>query len=619
MTPLLFLLLFSVPPILALADRRLAYISEAVVSAASALISVTLLVSGGSSTFQLSPLLTFHLDALSYLFLLIGSAAWLPVSVYSISYDRGGRVNCLAYGIAILSMVAVIESYSFIALLIGWELMSIAGYFQIGYGRKSGHIPPFLFIAFSELSTILIIAMIALIYARTGSLEYTPFVSSWAFFLGIMGFSVKLGVTPFLITDWLPVAHGSAPTNGSVLFSATMTMTAVYCIMRFMSLTVPYIYVGVLMMAVGAFSLVFASIFAASSEHVKFLPAYSTIENGGSMLIALGAIIVSLYYHDVMLAAFATGAAVVYVFAHTVGKAGLFMFSGLLEKGSRGGALYSFGDSTPSQSAAGGAFVALSLAGLLPFGGGLGEWMLLETLFIMVTFGSYDISVISVFVGAAVALGGGLSLVAMSKIAGFGTRSGKRAIGGGTMHSSIALTGATVLILGLVSSFLLIGTGNAIRIISGASMDGLIKGLLAVPQGLLITSPGPDGIFGLISPFYLALLITLFSCSAFLLLGFRSQTRKVPVWSGGTTAGTAYDSYQYSNPMRLMFRHLFTREKSGTGELPANAMWAHVRSAASGYSRFSAAFGRWFMNSSINRYMLYIVIAFIAVLMYVAI
>ncbi len=619
MTPMFFLVLFSIPPLFALVDRRCAYISGAVVSVISALISGVLLGSGSTSMLTFSGTIIFRLDALTYLFLLIGAIAWFAASVYSISYDRTGRINSLTFSISILAMVMVIVSYSFVTLLIGWELMSVAGYLQIGYRRNAGALPPFLFLVFSELSTLLIIAMAAVIYSATGSMSYRPFVSVWALLLGVMGFAVKLGITPFLLTDWLPVAHGSAPTNGSVLFSGTMTMAGVYCIMRFISLTEPYMGIGVLMMAAGAFSLVFASIFAASSEHVKYLSGYSTIENGGSMLIALGAIVVSLYYHDIKLAAFAAGAVIVYVFAHTVGKAGLFMFAGLIERHAPGGRLDAFGGGMPDTSSAGGALDAISLAGLLPFGGGIGEWMLLETLFIMVTFSNYGISVLSVFVGAAVSLGGGLSLVAMSKIAGFGTRGGRDLKEGRGMHAGVMITGAAVLLLGIFSSYLLLSSGNAIRIVSGTTVAGLIKGLLVVPQGLLITSPGPDGVFGLVSPFYLALLITVFSSTAYMLFGFRSVRRRVPVWSGGTSAGGSYDSCQYSNPMRFMFRHLFPAMEKGSSELPANAAWSYAKRMASRYCDCSAVFGRWFMNSSINRYMLYIVIALIAVLVYVAI
>jgi len=612
--PFIVMALFFLPPLVATARVRLSYALTGSVSVITFIISI-LSINAPPDTFYIDGLISFRLDALSSLFLMIGAIAWTASSIYSAGYDRNSRTNAIGYSVSILSMVVVLLSHSFFTLLFGWEMMSIAGYLQIISVKNVNGRAPLLFIIFSELSTLLILLMTAVLYFETGTFEMTYFTSTVAFLLGIFGFAVKMGVTPFLISDWLPVAHSSAPTNGSVLFSATMTMLAVYCILRLISLTPPSIGAGILMMVAGAFTAVFASVFAATAEHVKIIPAYSTVENGGSMLIALGSVVVALYYHDYLLAAFAAGTSIVFVFAHTLGKAGLFMFSGIIEKKSRSGLLGNVSEGPGTGAAAGGFICALSLAGLLPFGGGLGEWMLLETLFILVTFGGTGVSVISVFVGAAVALGGGMSLVSMSKLFGYGTAGGSNS-SGKLLSSGVAVAGIVVLFLGILSSYFLYFADSAIEMVTGHGISSLIGGLLAVPDGLLITSPGPSGVFGLISPFFIAGLIFIFSTTAYVLIGAGRKGRTVPVWAGGLMAEPgSYGPFQYSNPVRLMFRYLFGRETGAT--TPLNREWNALEAAGRAYRSISYHSGRSIMNSSIGRYMLYILAALIAVLLYV--
>lgn len=613
MTPLIFLFLLSIPPILGIARNSLSYSAMAAASAAVLMLSL-LSVNESASILRLSSYISFRLDPLSSSFMVIASVVWVASSTYSISYDISSRSNSISFSLSILSMAAVILSGTYFALLFSWEMMSVAGYFQI-LSRKNVDIsPPYLFILFSEVSTLLLLLMAADIYANTGTLVIGPSIPATAFILGTFGFAIKLGVTPFFISDWLPEAHSAAPANGSVLFSATMTMTAVYCILRLISLSVPDIAAGVIMMAAGAFTLVFASIFAAAAENVKAIPAYSTVENGGSMLIALGTVVVALYYKDALLAAFATGAVLIYVGAHTFGKAGLFMYSGILGKRAAKGELSEITGGTDPISSAGGILSASSLAGLLPFGGGVGEWMLLETLFILVTSGNYGISVISVFVGASVALGGGMSLISMSKLAGFGT-SGAHAHSEKSSGAGILVSGGAVLLIGILSTYTIYFFNRAIEEVSGQSFDKLISGLLAVPTGLLITSPGSHGVFGLVSPVFIATIISVSAIAMFAITASSSRRRKVRVWSGGIGVETgSYSSFEYSNPVRIMFRHIFAG-----GVLPVNREWMFLKKGAKIYSAFSDFSARRIMNSSIGRYMLYIVVALVAVLVYSAI
>ncbi|EQD63540.1 hydrogenase 4 subunit B, partial [mine drainage metagenome] len=158
--------------------------------------------------------------------------------------------------------------------------MSLFGYFMIAYKKNSTAFPPFVFLAFGELSTLFLAVSFAAIFFYTGTLNMVPLnVSPYIIFIALIGFMIKMGIIPLQMVEWLPIAHGEAPTNGSIIFSAAMTTAGIYATLRISMLeVVPYLSIGILLMIIGAFSLLMASIYAVSSENSKMLPAYSTIE-----------------------------------------------------------------------------------------------------------------------------------------------------------------------------------------------------------------------------------------------------------------------------------------------------------------------------------------------------
>ena len=618
----LILYVFLIPLLVSSVSRRLSYAASIAASVVTASLAILSFTQTGFQEFVILDGAVFALDPLTWLFLLIGSVSWAITSLYSIRYDDYSSVVSASYHAAILSIVALILSRSYIPFLLAWEGMSVSGYFLISYKKGTDGLPPYVFLVFGEVSGLLIMMMFAGFYAATGLSYFTDAsYSQILLFIGIVGFFVKLGITPFQMTEWLPIAHGGAPVNGSVLFSATMTMASVYSILRIMSFAHPSLVIGGLLMAIGAFSLLFAAIYAASSEHVKMLPAYSTIENSGAMLILLGASTVSSNFGNASLATFAAAGAIVYVFSHTISKTGSFLYAGYIEKTSHTLDLTKVTGSSSSIFSIGGLLSALSLSGLLPFGGGVGEWMLLETLFVMVTLPSPAISVLSTFVGVMASLGAGITLVAMTKYFGFGgrVRTGAPA-GPGVMKAALLAAGVTALIIGLASTTIISLAGDATVILTGKSTQSLITGLLAVPNGFLIASPGAAGPFGFVSPLFVAILLMTFSLASISLFRHGSS-RRVPVWDNGVSMTGKPDSFAYANALRLTLRRVYP---SGQGvedeehfKSSYDIFWVWLVSLSRWFETTSRRFALWFMNSDLSRYMLYLLLAFFGVLIYV--
>ncbi len=590
-----------------------------------AVASLYLLLAGTSVHMVAGDYLALTIDPLSSAFLMVVSTVWALTSFFSIEYDRNSRSNAVSFHLAVLSMMVVMVSGSFPLFLFGWEGMTISGYLLIGYRKGMNNIPPYVFLVYGELSTLLVMVMGIGMYFESGSMIFStgPF-DQVILFLGIMGFFIKMGVMPFQITEWLPIAHGNASSNGSILFSAAMTTVALYSIMRFITISEPGNVFGLLIMGIGAFSLLFGSIYSASAEHVKMLPAYSTIENSGAMLIFVGSIIVLESLGQMHIAAFAFAGLMIFAFSHALSKGGLFMFAGVMERSSGSTEIKSYkGGSNSTFYGAGGFLASISLAGMLPLGGGVGEWMLLETLFVMSILGSLLTSLVSVIVGATAALGGGISIISMTKIYGFGSRGAHARKGKeGYMRISLLAMGASVLLVGLLSTVYLDAIGKMIMEYTGINAGAFVGGALVVPYGFLISSFSSNGPFGGISPFFTALFI--FAFAGIPLLLFRNaRTRSVTNWNGGLGEEDKLHSFAYANSLRLTMRrfYLTTEESRGTkySERTFDAFWLVIIFLARKTVSFSRILGVKIMNSSLMAYVMYIMLAFFAVMIYIII
>ena len=108
------------------------------------------------------------------------------------------------------------------------------------------------------------------------------------FILIFIGFGTKAGLVP--MHTWLPDAHSKAPAPVSAIFSGFMLSLAVYGIIRFSIIVRAYDpnLVSNLFMIFGSVSLVVAAIFIAFQKDIKRLLAYSSIENMGIVVLALG-------------------------------------------------------------------------------------------------------------------------------------------------------------------------------------------------------------------------------------------------------------------------------------------------------------------------------------------
>jgi len=569
--------------------RSLGYAASVAGAAGLVVVAVAVLlggpVTGASWTGPLNDPEALRLDALSAFFALACAIVWLATSVYSLAYDeRRSPLLALTYCLTLGSIALLLSASDQVLFLLGWETMTLASYGMIlqAEGRSDRvYSAAFVFLAFGEASTLFVFLAVAGLRVGTGTFAFGPTVgpgslATLVFVAGLIGFGLKMGIAPFHLSEWLPIAHASAPSNASAVLSSTLTLAGVYGLFRLVSLLEsPPLWWGAMVLGIGAVSVLLGALFAAVSEHTKGLPAYSTIENNGLILVALGIALLASADGLTTLFVFAVFAAFYQALAHAVAKTGLFLSAGYVEHTAHTFDLNSVGgaakEGDPGEYA-GTLAATLSLAAGPPLAGFVSEWMVLEALFQSYQFGQSWVQFVGLLAGAAVALAAGLIVVAMVKFVGFSIlwrpRPVRPARGGATLGGVVGVVGGIVLALGVLAPWTLVLVAPSASVLIGHGVAAPVGQLLSVPAGWSILSGSP---FGILSPpmIPIALAVGAAVGVGYYALGRRSPRRRAPVWMAGSEPGRpgeTYTSFAYSTGIRIMMSSVL-----GTREVRASA------------------------------------------------
>ncbi|HTW56454.1 MAG TPA: proton-conducting transporter membrane subunit [Thermoplasmata archaeon] len=596
------------------------------------------------------------LDGLSAFFVLIAAVVWAAISAYSIAYDdRTSPRLAVCFAVTVGAIALLISATSFLLLLLGWETMTIASYGMILEARgRADRVfsAAFVFLVFGEASTLLVVLAVVGLRVATGTFAEGPYsvvgpLATLVFVSALLGFALKMGVAPFHMSEWLPIAHSSAPSNASAVLSSTLTLAGVYGLFRVLSLLgSPPLWWGGVTLAIGAISALLGALFAAVSEHTKGLPAYSTIENNGLVLVALGIALLARAEGLTGLFVFALFAALFQAFAHATAKTVLFLAAGWIEHAARTFDLTKVagGVKNTDRAAVGGTLAAtLSLAAAPPLAGFVAEWMILESLFQSYQFSPAWVQFLGLIAGAAVALAAGLIVIAMVKFVGFGVLWNPAGRADGTpargLAAPIGVVGGVVVALGVGAPWILRFLAPAAAQFAGAAVAAPVGGLLSVPTGWSILSGSP---FGILSPPLIPLALAAGSAVAlgYLALGrHRGGIRRAPPWMAGSPAGRpgeVYTSFGFSTGLRLMMGSVL-----GTREIRAGSEGVVAAGVATpepynvdlevldvfklfydalvhGATAISDAFKTGIMSGRLGRYLAYILVVALAVVIYVA-
>ncbi len=220
-------------------------------------------------------------------------------------------------------------------MFVFFELMSVSAYALTGFRSEdtSAVQGALAFAVVNSSGAFLVLAGIAILYARTGALLMAQLAHALAgsadplvvvaFALIAAGFLVKASAVPFHF--WLSDAHAVAPTPLCVLFSGIMVQAGLYAIARvywgvFSGALAPHA-AGVreVLLAFGLLTAIVGAVMCYAQRHLKRLLAFSTVAHSGLMLCAIA-----------LLDPFALGGFFLYVLGHGLVKGCLFMGSGIV-------------------------------------------------------------------------------------------------------------------------------------------------------------------------------------------------------------------------------------------------------------------------------------------------
>jgi len=527
----------------------------------------------GAVTLQLSPLAAAFIALLGLVALAIG--------LYAPRYHSPGTGSAFflcAYNLALLASLGVLVAGNVIVFLVAWESMTAFSYLLImRHHRQPGVMAgAFLFLALGELGFALVVAAFAILSVKTGTLDLAVMAArshavsgawrSGVFVLALAGFGFKAGVVPLHI--WLPEAHPVAPADGSGFLSGLIIKLGVYGVMLFAFQLLAHgpMWWGVLTTVAGAVTAVIGVLYAVIEDDFKRLLAFHSVENIGIIVTATGAAMMFQAGHQPALGAYMLVAALYHVVNHGVYKTLLFLEAGVVEHATgtrdldRLGGLARLMPRTSVVTLIG----TLGIAGLPPLNGFVSEWLIFQGLF--QGFRIQPLAgVVLVLAGAALALSGGLAVMAFAHAYGIGflgmprTAAAARAREAGQPLAGPALLAVVCVALSVGAPAVLIAFGQVARAVTAVQLRPVL-----LPGKLTIIPAHVN--FAAFSPTYLAVCLVAMSAVPLLIcLAGRggARSRPVPVWDGGILGfrpRMQYTGAAFANPIKVTFGRLYQLE-----------------------------------------------------------
>lgn len=283
---------------------------------------------------------------------------------------------------ALAGMALSCSAQNFATFFVSLELITVAFYVLVSFDRQRiGSIEAGVkYLILGAMSSALMIYGMALVFGISGTLRYDVLVtaapsvaSSPVFGLGMLlligGLAFKIAVFPFHF--WAPDVYEGAPSLTTSFLAMGSKAAGVALLARLMYTAMPYSswdWEG-LILVISIVSIVAGSLGAVFQTSLKRLLGYSSIANGGYLLLGIAA--------GNQAGAAAT---VFYLFAYVVGLALVFLtINALSESGCDDdlASLAGLGQRCP-MAAFGLTLGMVSLAGIPPLSGFIGKFLIIE-------------------------------------------------------------------------------------------------------------------------------------------------------------------------------------------------------------------------------------------------
>jgi formate hydrogenlyase subunit 3/multisubunit Na+/H+ antiporter MnhD subunit len=542
--------------------------------------AIHVLVTGHSIVLRSAQLLPLTgvdvvLNPLGALFVLLVAMVAVPAALHGIGYAPHGlstRTAASLFPIFVTTLLLVPCAGSVATFMVLWELMALTSLTLVLVDHSRSQAAQSAASWYAVLTqggaALILVGFLVLAAHSRGqtfaalahhSRHIAPDVRGLVFVLALVGFGSKAGVVPFHV--WLPKAHPEAPSPVSALMSGAMVALGVYGMVLVGDdlLGGGPVWWWLATLALGGASALFGSLHAASSTDLKRLLAYSTTDNIGLVLLALGASGLFDATRHPLLASLGLVAALVLLLNHAAFKGALFLSAGSVQMATGRRDLDQLGGLLQRMPQSGALFLvaAAAITALPPLNGFIGEWLLFQSLLHGAASGNTASDVAVPLAVAAMALTAGLTVVAFVKAVGIGFLGRPRSEAADhavevpvTMRLAVGLLVAVCLVLGVFPTLVFPAVERAAR----AALPGVGRASLAHGVDLQLV-----GLRGVLAPAALAGAMAVAVGVVLVLrrgLARQPNPQVVEAWGCGRQLQTArmqYTATSFAEPVQRVF------------------------------------------------------------------
>ena len=591
---------------------------------------------------------SFHPQPLAAAFIVLLGLVAVSLGLYAPRYHEPSTGTCAylaVYNLALLASLALLCASNVVTFLVAWESMALLCYLLIlrHHDRPGVAQGAFLFLALGETGFVLIVAAFVILSTHTGTLDLAQIAhrihmvpSGWrtaAFLLALTGFGFKAGIVPLHI--WLPAAHPVAPADGSGFLSGVIVKLGIYGIALF-GLELEHGgpgWWGLVVMIAGAVSALLGILYALMEHELKRFLAFSTIENIGVILVALGGALTFTAYGQKAIGALLLITALYMVVNHGTYKTLLFLETGVIEHATGTRDMDKLGGliRTLPRTAVITLIGVFGIAALPPLNGFVTEWLVFQGLFQGFRIPSHLVGILIIVVGATIALTAGLALNAFVRAFGIPflgmprTQEAAHASEERLPITGPALLAIVCVFLGPGAPLVLMTLQRVSRSITGINIHAVL-----LTSKLTVLPAHAD--FSSLSPTYLTafmLAILLVPIAIYRAARPRARSRTTPVWDGGILVfkpRMQYTATTHANPVRVTFEALYqphTDLQRASDDPAGRSGPVHYRSTVTPiFERFLYQPVVWFVkrlawlvrplqSGDVNLYLLYVFVAVI--------
>jgi len=285
-----------------------------------------------AGSFQLSA--GMLLDPLSVTFTLLVTFVGSLILVYAVAYmehDHDRRRFFAYLNLFVASMLLLVLADSYLLLYVGWEGVGLASYLLIGFWNDN---PPYATAAkkafvVNRVGDFGLSVALMVMFAGFGSVAYSVVLPNAGRasegMLTAIGLLLLLGAcgksAQFPLQSWLGDAMAGPTPVSALIHAATMVTAGVYLVVRSGPIYEGAPNAALVVVIVGAITLLFGAIVGCAKDDIKKALAASTMSQIGYMMLAAGLGPVGYVF------------AILHLLTHGFFKAGMFLGAGSVMHG----------------------------------------------------------------------------------------------------------------------------------------------------------------------------------------------------------------------------------------------------------------------------------------------